>query len=58
MLVLDDGRKSRTTFTESGGKTRVTTTIDVEARNPIEMQRDGWQAILNNFNTYVESKRG
>jgi uncharacterized protein YndB with AHSA1/START domain len=58
VLVLDDGRKSRTAFTESGGKTHVATTFDAEAQNPIEMQRDGWQAILNNFNTYVESKRG
>lgn len=58
MLVLDDGRKSRTTFTGSSGQTHVATTFDAEAQNPIEMQRDGWQAILNNFNTYVESKRG
>ena len=58
MLILDDGRKSRATFTGSGGNTHVVTTFDVEAQNPIEMQRDGSQAILNNFNTYVESKRG
>ena len=58
LLVLDDGRKSRTTFTGSSRKTHVATTFDAEPQNPIEMQRDGWQAILNNFTTYVESKPG
>lgn len=58
MLVREDGRKARTTFTGSGGNTHVVTTFDAEAQNPVEMQRDGWQAILNNFSTYVESKRG
>jgi hypothetical protein len=40
MMRLDDGRMSRTTF-------------DPETTNPIEMQRAGWQAILENFATYV-----
>ena len=25
-----------------------------ETENPVEMQREGWQAILNNFKKYVE----
>jgi uncharacterized protein YndB with AHSA1/START domain len=57
-LVLDDGRKSRTTFAENNGKTHVSTTFDAEAQNPIEMQRDGWQAILNNFKAHVEGNHG
>ncbi|MCF7701829.1 SRPBCC family protein [Loktanella sp. M215] len=57
-LVLDDGRKSRTTFAENSGKTRVSTTFDAEAQSPIEMQRDGWQAILNNFQAHVEGNHG
>ena len=36
------------------GSTRVTTTFDAEEQNSIEMQRDGWHAILNNFKSYVE----
>ena len=32
-----------------GAGTRVTTTFDAEAENPVEMQRDGWQAILDNY---------
>lgn len=57
-LVLDDGRKSRTTFAENSGKTHVSITFDAEAQNPIEMQRDGWQAILNNFQAHVEGNHG
>jgi uncharacterized protein YndB with AHSA1/START domain len=56
-LVLDDGRKSRTTFAETGGKTHVATTFDAETQNSVEMQRDGWLAVLNNFKAHVEGKR-
>ena len=56
-LVLDDGRKSHTTFADLGGKTGVTTTFDAEAQNAIDMQRDGWQAILNNFKSYAERRQ-
>jgi hypothetical protein len=34
--------------------TTVTETFDPESENPIEMQRGGWQAIMNNFKAYVE----
>jgi hypothetical protein len=32
------------------------TAFEAENTNSIEMQRDGWQAILNNFNKYVETR--
>lgn len=51
---LADGRKVTTVFNEDNGKTKVTTTFDAENSHPIEMQRDGWQAILNNFKHYTE----
>jgi hypothetical protein len=35
----------------------VTPTFDSETTHSIEEQRGGWQAILNNFAGYVESKR-
>lgn len=54
-LVLGDGRNVRTTFAEIEGGTIVETVFEAETENPIEMQRDGWQAILNNFKTHVES---
>jgi YD repeat-containing protein len=53
--TLGDGRKVKVTFTQSGKKTRITETFEAEDTNPVELQRDGWQAILNNFKRYTES---
>ena len=55
---MTDGRKARTTFKEVEEGTKMTTIFDAERENPIEMQQKGWQAILDNFKTYVESKLG
>lgn len=52
--TLGDDRIVKVTFTENDNKTRVETTFDPEQTNSIEMQRSGWQAILNNFKKYVE----
>ncbi|MFM7000347.1 MAG: SRPBCC family protein [Limnohabitans sp.] len=35
----------------------VSVTFDAESEHPEEQQRQGWQAILNNFAKHVESKR-
>lgn len=53
-MAMTDGRKARTTFEATDTGTKVTTVFDAETENPIEMQRDGWQAILNNFKAHVE----
>lgn len=53
-LRLDDDRRARTTFEPHSNGTRVRTAFDPEATNPHELQRDGWQAILNSFAAYVE----
>ena len=53
-LVLGDGRKSRTTFKSVEEGTLVETTFDAEDENSADMQRDGWQAILNNYRKHVE----
>ena len=53
--VLDDGRTVTTRFEQLGDKTRVTTAFEAEGENPVEMQRDGWQAILNNFKAHAEA---
>ncbi len=53
--TMTDGRKVITDFKNRGGQTTVTTTFDAETENPVDMQRDGWQAILNNFKKYVEN---
>lgn len=52
---LDDGRMVTTTFEPIGGQTQVTTVFDAETENDVEMQRGGWQAILNNFKAHAES---
>ena len=53
--TMDDGRKVDVTFTDDGEGTRIVTTFDPETENSLEMQRDGWQSILDNFKQYVES---
>lgn len=53
--TMTDGRKATTIFVDNGSETSVTTTFDAESENPVEMQQQGWQAILDNFKKYVES---
>ena len=52
---MTDGRKVAVTFEMNDGTCKVTETFDPESENSIEMQKDGWQSILNNFKKYVES---
>ncbi len=49
IYTITDGRAVNTTFEDFGEKTKVSTTFDAENQNPVEMQRSGWQAILDNF---------
>lgn len=49
------GRQASVMFKEQNGQTKVTVTFDPEAQNPAEIQRQGWQAILNNFKSYAET---
>jgi uncharacterized protein YndB with AHSA1/START domain len=53
---LDDDRKVSINVTEVDGQTQVDVSFDAESENSEEMQRSGWQSILDNFKTYVESK--
>ena len=54
--VMGDGRKVNVTFDGNGQQTKVTETFEAESVNSIEMQRDGWQSILNNLKRYVENQ--
>lgn len=54
--TMDDGRKVEVTFTGMGEETKIVEIFEPESTNPEEMQRGGWQAILNNFKTYTESQ--
>lgn len=49
------GRLATVTFIEKNGQTEVTVTFDPETENPIELQRNGWQSILDNFKKYTEA---
>ncbi len=49
------GRQASVVFNEQNGQTIVTVTFDPETQNPVEMQQQGWQAILNNFKNYTET---
>ncbi|MFM9984770.1 MAG: SRPBCC family protein [Flavobacteriales bacterium] len=53
--VLADAREISIVFSTEGSTTRVVETFDPENENPVEMQRSGWQSILDNFKSYVEN---
>ena len=55
VYTLEDGRKVVIDFEQADEKTKVTTVFDAETENSVDMQRDGWQAILNNFKKYTEA---
>jgi uncharacterized protein YndB with AHSA1/START domain len=53
--TLGDGRKVNIHFLKEGNNTAIVETFEPENTNPIELQRTGWQAILDNFKKYVET---
>ena len=52
--VLDDDRKVVTTFEENNEEVYLKQTFEVEDELSAELQKQGWQAILNQFKKYVE----
>jgi uncharacterized protein YndB with AHSA1/START domain len=46
-------RTATVEFSPGPGGVTVTVSFDPETEHPIEMQRDGWQAILDNFARHV-----
>lgn len=53
--TLGDGRKLTVTFINKGDQTEVKEAFEAENENSIEMQKNGWQSILNNFKKHTES---
>lgn len=52
---LEDNRSVEINFTQlDNDLVEVNQLFDPETENPIEMQRGGWQAILNQFKIYTE----
>ncbi|MHC8950037.1 SRPBCC family protein [Sphingobacterium hungaricum] len=55
--TMPDGREVQTLFTATNDKTKIEITFDPETENDPEFQKQGWQAILDNFVNYVESQK-
>jgi uncharacterized protein YndB with AHSA1/START domain len=50
-------RAAQVEFADSPNGVKVRVTFDSESTHSVEQQRDGWQAILNNFARHVEARR-
>ena len=53
---MSDDREVEVQFIERGDGVLVKETFDPETENTPELQRQGWQAILDNFARYVENR--
>lgn len=53
--TMGDGRTVQVIFTASGDQTKIVETFEMESMNSEELQRSGWQAILDNFKKYTET---
>ena len=53
--TMDDGRKVKINFTAPGDQTKIAEIFETENENSVEVQRGGWQAILDNFKKYAEA---
>ncbi|MCE2773324.1 MAG: SRPBCC family protein [Bacteroidetes bacterium] len=53
--TMADGRKATILFSENENVTTITIDFEAENMNSEDLQRQGWQAILNNFKTYTET---
>lgn len=52
--TMDDGRKVSVEFNAINTGIEITETFEAENENSPELQRQGWQAILDNFRKYTE----
>lgn len=53
--VMPNGREVAVVFKQDNGGTFVNIDFDGDGENAVDMQKAGWQAILNNFKAYVEA---
>ena len=53
--TMGDGRKAITDFEQQNEKIKITTIFEAENENSVEMQKAGWQSILDNFKKHVEA---
>jgi hypothetical protein len=52
---LNDGRGVSITFEEEGDGVKITEVFEVENESSSDLQRFGWQSILDNFKRYTEA---
>lgn len=52
--TMTDNRVVEAIFKELGDKTELKIIFDAESENPVDMQQQGWQSILENFKKYAE----
>lgn len=50
-------RSGAVEFDSDADGVTVRVTFDAELENPVQQQRDGWQAILNSFTRHVEARQ-
>ena len=55
--TMEDGRKVKINLEDLGNETNITETFEAENENPVELQRGGWQSILDNFKKYTEENK-
>ncbi|WP_373497374.1 SRPBCC family protein [Aquiflexum sp.] len=55
IYTMSDGRQVTVSFESADSQTEVTVTFDAESTNDLEIQRQGWQAILENYKRYTEA---
>jgi len=53
--ALEDGRKVNINFKEIDNGVTIIETFEIEDTNTLEQQQQGWQAILDNFKTYIKN---
>ena len=53
--TMGDGRKVTIGFKALGNATKLVETFEAENTHSVEMQKGGWQAILDNFKKHTEA---
>jgi uncharacterized protein YndB with AHSA1/START domain len=53
--TMGDGRKVQVSFTGEGNKTKLVESFEAESTNPVELQKGGWQSILDSFKKHTEN---
>ncbi len=54
--TMADGRKAKIIFEKQEDRVTITESFEAETMNTFDLQRDGWQAILNNFKKLTENE--